>query len=101
MNSVQKRDTQSIARLFRVLGDATRLKIMRLLLAKENVCVGEVAEELKISTPATSQHLKMMELHGLLEPVRDGQRICYQPSRDNFDVAVLINTIEALERGEQ
>lgn len=98
--TIGQRDAQSIARIFRVLGDPTRLKIMRLLLAKENVCVGEVAAELNISTPATSQHLKMMELHNLLEPVRDGQRICYQPNRDNFDVTVLINAIESLERGE-
>ena len=99
MATIEKSKTQSIARLFRVLGDPTRLKIMRLLLDRENVCVGEVADQLDISTPATSQHLKMMELHGLLEPVRDGQRICYQPSRENADTAVLINTIESLEKG--
>lgn len=94
------RNARSIARLFRVLGDHTRLKIMQLLLKQQNICVGEVADALQISTPATSQHLKQLELHGLLQPVRMGQRICYQPNRDNYDTDVIIKTIQLLEEGE-
>ena len=91
--------TQAISRLFRVLGDATRLKIMQLLLSQKNLCVGEVAQQLSISTPATSQHLRLMELHGLLEPVRNGQHISYQPNFNHPATATLIQAIKKLEKG--
>lgn len=87
---------RDISRLFKVLGDPTRLKIMQLLLEEENVCVGEIADRLRISAPATSQHLRLLEMHGLLLPTRTGQRICYQPNHDNQQTDILIKTIQNL-----
>jgi len=99
-HAIDTKQTAHMAKLFRVIGDSTRLKIMQLLLSQEGLCVGEVAEKLDISTPATSQHLKLLELHGLLEPVRYGQRICYQPNKSNEDTLRLINTIQSFQQGE-
>ncbi len=95
--TMDSRKAQGISRLFRVLGDPTRLKIMQLLLKEKGVCVGEIAEKLNVSTPAASQHLKLLELHGLLQPVRTGQRICYEPNREIERTNVLIKTIQSLE----
>lgn len=101
MTTVDKsKQLRSISRLFKVLGDPTRLRIMQLLLDEKNVCVGEVADRLHISTPATSQHLRQLEMYGLLQPSRTGQRICYQPNHDNYNTEVIIKTIQLLEEGE-
>lgn len=99
-HTIDAKQTAHIAKLFRVIGDSTRLKIMQLLLSREGLCVGDLADELSISTPATSQHLKLLELHGLLEPVRYGQRICYQPNTTNPDALRLINVIKSFQEGD-
>lgn len=89
-------DTE-IAKLFRAIADPTRLKIMCLLLEKRDLCVGELASEVDISTPGVSQHLKLLELHGLAVPVRIGQKTCYVPNRDNPSANVLFDCIKTLK----
>lgn len=96
MHDVVK-DTHKSAKLFKVVGDPSRLKIMQLLLRHEGVCVSEVAEHLGVSIPATSQHLKLLELHDLLYPVRVGQKICYKPNYSNERSRTLIEAIKIME----
>lgn len=90
-------DTHKIAKLFKVIGDPSRLKIMQLLMKDQGVCVSEVAEYLSISIPATSQHLKLLELHELLTAVRMGQRICYRPNYSNDRSSIIIQAIKSME----
>lgn len=89
-------DTQ-IAKLFRAIADPTRLRIMCTLLEKRDLCVGELAGEIGISTPGVSQHLKLLELHGLAVPTRIGQRICYKPHFDNPSAQVLFDCVKTLK----
>ncbi|MCI0561721.1 MAG: ArsR family transcriptional regulator, partial [Nitrososphaera sp.] len=46
------------------LADKTRLKIFRLILEGEELCVTEVAEVVGISVPAASQHFRVLEMTG-------------------------------------
>ena len=90
-------DTTAQARLFHVLGDKTRLKILLTLLNRRGLCVSEITEELGISISATSQHLRQLEQSGLALRERHGQRICYVPNEDSSQAQVLFNCLEQLK----
>jgi len=62
---------------FKALGDATRLRILGLLLTGE-VCVCHIHETLKIPQPKASRHLAYLRRAGLVETRRDGLWIHYR-----------------------
>ena len=74
----------------RGLGDETRFKIFKLLLAHKELCVTEIADYLEISVPAVSQHFRIFEMIGLVERERMGQKICYKLQEDDSFVRKLI-----------
>ena len=63
--------------LFKALGDATRLRILGLLLTGE-VCVCEIHESLKIPQSKASRHLAYLRRSRLVETRRDGLWIHYR-----------------------
>ena len=63
--------------LFKALADATRLRILGLLLAGE-VCVCDIHESLKIPQPKASRHLAYLRRAGLVETRREGLWIHYR-----------------------
>lgn len=68
---------QAMESLFRALADATRLRILGLLLTGE-VCVCDIHESLKIPQPKTSRHLAYLRQSGLVDTRRDGLWIHYR-----------------------
>jgi ArsR family transcriptional regulator len=62
---------------FQALADATRLRILGLLLTGE-VCVCDIHESLKISQSKASRHLAYLRRAGLVETRRDGLWIHYR-----------------------
>src|SRR6059036_3726356 len=66
--------------LFKALANATRLRILGLLLAGE-VCVCDIHESLKIPQPKASRHLAYLRRSGLVETRRDGLWIHYRRGR--------------------
>ena len=63
--------------LFKALADATRLRILGLLLTGE-VCVCDIHESLKIPQPRASRHLAYLRRSGLVETRREGLWIHYR-----------------------
>jgi ArsR family transcriptional regulator len=63
--------------LFKALADATRLRILGLLLAGE-VCVCDIHESLEIPQPKASRHLAYLRKSGLVETRREGLWIHYR-----------------------
>ena len=63
--------------MFQALGDATRLRILGLLLTGE-VCVCDIHESLKLSQPKVSRHLAYLRKAGLVETRRDGLWVHYR-----------------------
>jgi DNA-binding transcriptional ArsR family regulator len=59
-----------------ILGDPSRRAIVACL-AERPRAVGELAEELPISRPAVSQHLKVLKEAGLIRGEIDGPRVGY------------------------
>ena len=66
-----------LERLFQALGDATRLRILGLLLTGE-VCVCDIHETLKIPQPKASRHLAYLRKSGLVNTRRQGLWIHYR-----------------------
>ena len=63
--------------LFKALADATRLRILGLLLTGE-VCVCDIHESLKIPQSKASRHLAYLRRTGLVETRREGLWIHYR-----------------------
>ena len=63
--------------LFQALGDATRLRILGLLLTGE-VCVCDIHDSLKISQPKASRHLAYLRRAGLVTARREGLWMHYR-----------------------
>jgi ArsR family transcriptional regulator len=63
--------------LFKALADATRLRILGLLLTGE-VCVCDIHESLKIPQSKASRHLAYLRKSGLVETRREGLWIHYR-----------------------
>ena len=66
--------------VFKALGDATRLRILGLLLTGE-VCVCDIHESLKIPQPKASRHLAYLRKCGLVDARRDGLWVHYRLAR--------------------
>ncbi|MFI6602350.1 ArsR/SmtB family transcription factor [Nonomuraea sp. NPDC050536] len=73
---------------FRMLSDATRLRLMWLLSHGE-YDVSSLATAIEVARPSVSQHLAKLRLSGLVETRRDGRRVLYR-ARD-VHVRALIN----------
>lgn len=95
------------------LGDPTRRAIMECL-AERPRAVGELAEELPVSRPAVSQHLKVLKNAGLVAERSSGTRRIYRldPTgvaalRDQLDtfwnraLAGYQDVVEEVEESEQ
>lgn len=66
-----------LAELYKLLGNTTRLKIL-LALAKEELCVCDVAHLLGLTVAATSHQLKLLRDNGWLAMRNDGKMVYYR-----------------------
>src|SRR5262245_19975032 len=66
----------ALAETFKVLGDATRVRILDAL-SRAELCVGDLAELLGLSESATSHQLRLLRGMHLVRPRRAGQMIFY------------------------
>lgn len=67
----------ALGRFLTALGDPTRQRIM-LLLSRERLNVGELAERFQLSRPAVSHQLKVLLDAGMLVQERDGRERVYR-----------------------
>ncbi|MGP9694839.1 ArsR/SmtB family transcription factor [Brachybacterium sp. AOP25-B2-12] len=65
------------AQLFKVLGNPSRLRLMRLL-EHAPTTVGELASRADLSQPLVSQHLRTLRDAGLVIAERHGKEVTYQ-----------------------
>ena len=75
-----KRNDTLMDRTFAALSDPTRRAIVRRLAEEDNLSVSALAApfERKMSLPAVSKHLRVLERAGLLEQRKDGRiRRCH------------------------
>jgi DNA-binding transcriptional ArsR family regulator len=73
-----------LAKIMRVVGDKSRLRILCFIFNHREFCVSAIAQELDMSIAIVSHHFQIMSKQGLVVPVRKGKNICYQLSKNNF-----------------
>ena len=70
---------QTVAEVFRQLGDTTRIRIFWLLCHCEE-CVVNISAMLEMSSPAVSHHLRPLKNSGLIISRREGKEVYYRAS---------------------
>lgn len=73
--------------VFAVIADPTRRHILQAL-AVERLAVGELVEELGVSQPTVSKHLKVLRTAGLVETEAVGQKRFYSITPEPLDAVV-------------
>lgn len=75
---------QKTLSFFETLGDPTRLRLVHLLNTHKELCVTDIARILNCSLSSVSQHMRILELAGLVRKHRMGQTICYELIKNHF-----------------
>ncbi len=81
--------------LFRMLADPTRLRVLLLLTAEDELCVCELTHALALSQPKISRHLAHLRESGLLESRRAGLWMYYRlnPALPEWALSILQQTL--------
>lgn len=82
---------------FKCLADETRLSIVLLVSAHQELCVCDLTEKLALSQPKISRHLALLRSSGLLADRRQGQWVYYRlhPELDAWCHHILNTLLEA------
>jgi DNA-binding transcriptional ArsR family regulator len=71
-------DTELVARLFRALGDSTRLRILDLLMEERELHQMEIVRRLGASQARVSEHMACLTWCGFVETRTQGRRTLYR-----------------------
>jgi ArsR family transcriptional regulator len=71
-----------LSEVFKALGDETRLRIVNLL-SKEELCVCQIIEALRVSQPNASKHLNRLRYAGVIH-CRKISQWCFYRISDQF-----------------
>jgi ArsR family transcriptional regulator len=77
-------DVRPLTKLFRALGDETRVRILALLVHGE-LCVCHVEEALGLSQPNCSRQLGILKAAGVVDSRRDGTWVYYRITEQERD----------------
>ena len=80
MASAATLEVRPVSRLFKALGDETRLRIVALLSHGE-LCVCHLQKALGLSQPNVSRQLALLRAAGIVEDRRDGKWVHYRLRR--------------------
>jgi DNA-binding transcriptional ArsR family regulator len=86
---------QKMTKLLSIAGNDVRLKILFLLNTENELCPCDLADILKMSVPAISQHIRKIKDAGIISSRRDGQTLYYSLNRDETEIFSSI--FEAIE----
>ncbi|MGH3440818.1 MAG: ArsR/SmtB family transcription factor [Nitriliruptorales bacterium] len=67
-----------LARVFRTLGDATRLRLLETLLERGEATQSELVEAVGAPQPRVSEHLGCLAWCGFITAERDGRTVTYR-----------------------
>lgn len=73
-----------LTRLFRALGDETRVRIVALL-AHGELCVCHIEKALALSQPNVSRHLGILRMANVVDARRDGTWVYYKLADQEHD----------------
>jgi len=77
-------EQMKIAAIGKVLGHPARVAILQYLLKQDSCICGEIVDEIGLSQPTISQHLREMKELGLIAGSTEGTKVCYCVDTKNF-----------------
>ncbi|GFZ76257.1 hypothetical protein GCM10011531_01510 [Aquaticitalea lipolytica] len=77
---------QKLTKLLSIAGNDVRLKILYLLEEEGELCPCDLADILKMSVPAVSQHIRKIKDAGIITSRRDGQTLYYSLNSDETEI---------------
>ena len=88
LHKIDNETSLELAEVFKVLGDQTRIKILSLLAAEEELCVCDIAEALDMGQSAISHQLRVLRTARLVKFRKEGKEAIY--SLDDHHVLTLM-----------
>lgn len=77
---------RKMTKLLSIAGSDVRLKILYLLKLENELCPCDLADILKMSVPAISQHIRKIKDAGIINSRRDGQTLYYSLNKDETEI---------------
>lgn len=76
---LDEESAQQLARVFKALGDPTRVRLVSLIAAADGAeaCLCDLTDPVGLSQPTVSHHLKKLSDAGLLEKTRSGRTVTH------------------------
>ncbi|SDM99459.1 ArsR family transcriptional regulator [Fictibacillus solisalsi] len=93
MLNEQAVEIETAATILKLLGDKTRLTIVKIL-SENECCVCEFVELFQMSQPAVSQHLRKLRDSGLVKERKKGQWVYYSVNPSYPYLSYLITIIQ-------
>ncbi|GAA0737657.1 metalloregulator ArsR/SmtB family transcription factor [Clostridium oceanicum] len=87
-NMFSEEELSEVAKLLKVFGDTTRVKILNAL-SIEKMCVCDLAKLLDMTQSAISHQLRVLKLHRLVKYKKDGKVVYY--SLDDSHINMILN----------
>jgi DNA-binding transcriptional ArsR family regulator len=97
--SITEDQAVELAEMFRLMGDASRLKIIVACLDKP-VCVGDIAGRLKLSPSLVSHHLRLLRAARVLRAERQGKQVFYAAAGEHIRCVIADMTAHVGEPAE-
>lgn len=95
--ALSDRDAQQIAQIFKLLGDATRVKILQSLSRRE-LCVCDIAAIVEMGQSAVSHQLRLLRNARLVKYRREGKLAWYSLD-DNHVNSLLAQSLAHIKHG--
>lgn len=88
--------------LFNALGDSTRQQLILLMMDSKPRSVIELAEQITLSRPAVSHHLKVLRDANIVTEHKEGRRTYYKPHLGDYFVSIkeLVDVVDELVHKE-
>lgn len=89
-----KKEDARLPIVFSALSDPKRCLIFRSFLKKDRLCVSDISKTFGISMSLASQHLKILDVTGLLTKEKVGRTVYYTPNVKEELVKAIINAVQ-------
>lgn len=86
-----------LSEFFKIFADATRLRILEILL-KSETCVNDISKEIDVSSSAVSHQLSYLRSTNLVKTRKEGQVIYYSIA-DNHIKVIMEYGLEHIKEG--
>lgn len=94
LQGLMKKKDERLPIVFGALSDPRRCLIFRSFLKADRLCVSDISRTFHISMSLASQHLKILEITGLLIKERQGRTVYYSPNLKEELVNTIIKAIK-------